>query len=737
MAPLRALGRIWHLANDDIVIVGSAFGSALLQVARAVAFVASAHASAAFLPEQTWWMWVTAGICVLASIADLLIMWIAASGPLWDDMPRVSLPKLLELRLTYTGVELIVTALIGLQYLQYVLESTLPGTWQSTLGAAIGLQAFLLVYGLCSLRCVIPKAEELKSGSFLLRNVANREIGNLARFAGVAHRADLLVSLVSQLLGDTNATVSDIVCSIMLLKQRQDASKQSREPEKLADLQLTSDYPWGDHEDRILRRSCGGALPETKPLQDVELLKDIYHNLGFASAIYGWGAIVQVATAGDRAEFEGRLRSGAFACCRRCVSACFCGSCARTAKPDGDEDDSGRPARTVSHNINVAATRSIMKGWPGLQDADLVFYSDMNQLSEQQEDSSHKASMCPYAVILDHSKRNVVVAVRGSWSLEDAITDITCKEKEIPASEVTGPDPGPHYVHSGMWEVAMGIYNDFQDNKVLEKLFASEKQDEWLEAAKIDKRWSLADAARPEAGKPASFALPAVSDYGLMFVGHSLGAGLAVLLSALFKPIYPQVCCISYAGPAVLSEAWAKHQGGFTTAVIAGLDIVPRLGLRNMEFARDRMISLSARCPRSKFAVTMRSIFFRPNPQWYFQQKATHPKALALLEKTDRTLPGKPFFHAGQIIWLRMEKWRSCSACLCCSSERCTAEIGENEDFQEVLFDIDGLLHHHPESYKSAIQAALKQFEDTSSSGGRVTLRARGRDLELGGAPQA
>ncbi len=43
-------------------------------------------------------------------------------------------------------------------------------------------------------------------------------------------------------------------------------------------------------------------------------------------------------------------------------------------------------------------------------------------------DSTHKK---PFAVVLDHEKQLVVVAIRGTLSLEDCITDVICEPVSV------------------------------------------------------------------------------------------------------------------------------------------------------------------------------------------------------------------------------------------------------------------------------------------------------------------
>ena len=85
----------------------------------------------------------------------------------------------------------------------------------------------------------------------------------------------------------------------------------------------------------------------------------------------------------------------------------------------------------------------------------------------------------------------------------------------------------------------------------------------------------------------------------ILITGHSLGAGVSVLLAMLWRALPPGVFsptnpynssssskpinikCIAFAPPQILDYNAAKRCESFTTSVIMGNDIVPRLGLKS------------------------------------------------------------------------------------------------------------------------------------------------------------
>uniref|UniRef100_A0A8P0TJY7 sn-1-specific diacylglycerol lipase n=1 Tax=Canis lupus familiaris TaxID=9615 RepID=A0A8P0TJY7_CANLF len=121
----------------------------------------------------------------------------------------------------------------------------------------------------------------------------------------------------------------------------------------------------------------------------------------------------------------------------------------------------------------------------------------------------------PFYVAVDHDKKKVVISIRGTLSPKDALTDLTGDAERLP---VEG--------HHGTW---------------------------------------LGHKGR------------GTKHYGLIVVGHSLGAGTAAILSFLLRPQYPTLKCFAYSPPGgLLSEDAMEYSKEFVTAVVLGKDLVPR-----------------------------------------------------------------------------------------------------------------------------------------------------------------
>uniref|UniRef100_A0A7G3B235 sn-1-specific diacylglycerol lipase n=1 Tax=Lutzomyia longipalpis TaxID=7200 RepID=A0A7G3B235_LUTLO len=98
--------------------------------------------------------------------------------------------------------------------------------------------------------------------------------------------------------------------------------------------------------------------------------------------------------------------------------------------------------------------------------------------------------------------------------------------------------------------------------------------------------------------------------FGLVIVGHSLGAGTAAILAILLKNEYPSLQCFSYSPPGgLLSMPAVEYSKSFITAVVVGKDVVPRIGLHQMEALRADLINAIKRSIDPKWKTIACSVF--------------------------------------------------------------------------------------------------------------------------------
>jgi len=140
-----------------------------------------------------------------------------------------------------------------------------------------------------------------------------------------------------------------------------------------------------------------------------------------------------------------------------------------------------------------------------------------------------------HLVCVSHEKRKIIVTIRGTMDLHDCLADVICNYESVIENDITIK------YHKGMNKCA------------LTKLLI-------VEAHVMQ-------------------ALQQYPDYGIVFTGHSLGAGTAGIVALHFKKKNPQLNIKAwlYGCPPVLDKDNVYRTHDFITSVINRDDIIPRL----------------------------------------------------------------------------------------------------------------------------------------------------------------
>jgi len=253
-----------------------------------------------------------------------------------------------------------------------------------------------------------------------------------------------------------------------------------------------------------------------------------------------------------------------------------------------------------------------------------------------------------YLVAVDHEIGCVVLALRGTSSVTDALTDLVCE----PAPIQLGGQDG--IAHGGMLRAARGL------DLVLAELVAG-----------------ALTRLRPE------------STRRIVICGHSLGAGVASLLAALWRDrgFLPgvNIQCVAFACPQVLDSSLAVAQSNHTTSLIVASDLVPRFSLATAQDLQAAMLCLHN--PESKGLHTSLSTeaVFAAQARGDTQSLAT---AYALVRPKVCTSAGR-LFPPGRLIHLRMDQQPLVISC---------------DALDELLIARDMGSSHLPRTYLVAIQ---------------------------------
>ncbi|KAG1693584.1 hypothetical protein DVH05_023350 [Phytophthora capsici] len=297
--------------------------------------------------------------------------------------------------------------------------------------------------------------------------------------------------------------------------------------------------------------------PSDPHLNDVELterLKELAHFSKYAIGIYGWMLYVW------SHPWSGTFRL-AFSCLRR-----------NLAWVHGDN----------WFHLGQTALQLETK----IRSDDIVYASFKNSVYQP-----------AFAVMLDHERKEVVIAIRGTLSLEDCLTDAIAYGMSMDdVADRWGCDGTGEYAHQGFLTCAESVYLELNRLGVLEMLF-----DEKSTATVATHGVNVCERG-------------AYHDYGLVLTGHSLGAGTACLLSVMLRPKYPQLRCFAFSPPGcTMSPGLASRCAAFTDSVVVGDDIIARSSLTSAEALRDHVLDLIGRSKVNKAAILRQVISWR-NP---------------------------------------------------------------------------------------------------------------------------
>ncbi|XP_059622372.1 diacylglycerol lipase-beta-like isoform X2 [Phlebotomus argentipes] len=172
----------------------------------------------------------------------------------------------------------------------------------------------------------------------------------------------------------------------------------------------------------------------------------------------------------------------------------------------------------------------------------------------------------PFCVLADHSTKSIVLSIRGSFSFRDVFTDLTanCERFEAPGM------PPDSVAHRGMVAGVEQLMKRLRETNIIERAFTT------------------------------------YPEYSLVLTGHSLGAGVAILLGAKLRPKYPDLRVYAFATPAgLLSREAARYTETYAFTVGVGDDFVMRLGVDSIENLRAMIIETIRACKLPKYRIML------------------------------------------------------------------------------------------------------------------------------------
>lgn len=368
-----------------------------------------------------------------------------------------------------------------------------------------------------------------------------------------------IAKLLSEFFRDLDVVPSDVIAGLSLIRVKQKATRHDRVKQT---------------EENVYQFISGAAITSetnfldlTHPLVVQEVF-NLIHYMQYSLAIYGWPMFIMANSPADWCKLLKHVQcaNSPFCCCR----------CVTQSEPHLE-----RSSNTVVEDYFLDSSQNDMGDNCCLCNRAAIKQTCIDHNYRIIYITYHVAVEKPaFFVAVDYDKMAIVITIRGTSSLYDVLTDLNAEHEILPMD----PPNDEWFGHKGMVAAANYIRNKLSEKRILE--IANED-------------------LRAKESKTNSF------QYPIIVVGHSLGAGTAAILAILLRQFYHNVVCFAFAPPGgLLSEAAAEHSKDFVISIVLGKDIVPRLGLHQMEKLRFDLISAIKQCEMSKWAIIAKSCCF-------------------------------------------------------------------------------------------------------------------------------
>ncbi|KAI4338865.1 hypothetical protein MLD38_023873 [Melastoma candidum] len=200
-----------------------------------------------------------------------------------------------------------------------------------------------------------------------------------------------------------------------------------------------------------------------------------------------------------------------------------------------------------------------------------------------------------YFIVVVHQLRTVVIAVRGTETPEDLITDGLGQECTLLAEDLQGltniscldtspgVETGLHYGHSGIVEAARDLVRQIEGNPDCPE--------------------------DPSTGRILSSLLGSGCEcegYNLRIVGHSLGGAIATLLGIQLKHLYPNLRVYGFGSLPCVDSAVAAACSDFVTSIIYDNEFSARLSVPSILRLRASTLMALSQDTRTDTTLTTR-----------------------------------------------------------------------------------------------------------------------------------
>lgn len=393
-------------------------------------------------------------------------------------------------------------------------------------------------------------------------------------------------------------------------------------------------------------------------------------------------------------------------CCGNYLCCC---SCCRPKSCDYSNDNTP---------LSKKYDRIISDQFCGLHQAAVIKMGRYKNARLLYADFSNDTFKKPYAIFWDFEKQCVVISIRGTLSLEDCITDALADPTSMEeAGEKWGFDGKNRFAHGGMLRAAMYIRNELESNPCIVGILN--------EYHHRNGNGSTTNTMF-RSNSPTDLEAP-LNNPQLIVVGHSLGAGTAVLLAILLKHKYPGLKCFGYGTPgSVLDERTCHECSDYITSVILNNDLVARLSVRALCKIREEVLVNIQRCKVNKFTLMQHAIF-KENED---VEKFMHPsdaipdspfnrmiaRYLDIMKvKSTHTLMRQLLFLPGRILHIR--EVGTARGFLFGKKRLYCAFQSDLKLFDDIVISSRMVLDHLPDQYVNELELLVKEHHSELKRG--------------------
>jgi sn1-specific diacylglycerol lipase len=313
----------------------------------------------------------------------------------------------------------------------------------------------------------------------------------------------------------------------------------------------------------------------------------------------------------------------------------------------------------------------------------------------------------PFAILLNHDQKSIVITIRGSMSLEDCITDAIADPVEMRAAGVRwGFEGRERYAHGGILSAALHIREEIEDSHVLEKLFDSPSYS--YDTCFVDTENPIDNSSVTRNPLDRNPPTQTYAHYKLVIVGHSLGAGIAAILSLAMRAKYPNLHCYGYGMPAsVFDWKTAQECSEYVTSVVLDTDLVTRMSTHSMNKLREEVLDCIVRARVHKLFV-LQAVFkdVKSSAVMYRHEEAPESDFKACVDQYKLKMSQRVFGDGDQLKPLLYLPGRALhllksseDGLFCLTRSVYTPQYAPTSDFMELEVSPTMAFDHFPDRY--------------------------------------